>query len=131
MLSLVLSLFVGMAAFAQTADQDHEKKKDKDKYEHKADKSTSQYQDAQGQQDFTAYDTDQDGKLNEEEFKTVYVEVEESATAETGVEDRDMSADREQDQEFISSRFEAIDEDSDGYVDEEEFNTWINDTGAK
>ncbi len=122
-------------------------------------------------QDFSAYDADNDGRIDEEEFKASYThnssardtnqdgildegefkaaqgtigeDAEVAATDQEGVTDQQEVADQyEKDsevaakkpgesEEFVTSIFEAIDEDSDGYIDETEFTTWTGTKGKK
>lgn len=148
-MSLGLSLLVGGAAFAQTAGQDQDKDKDKKIHQYQ-DTRTSQMQ-GQDQQDFTSYDSNSDGQLDEDEFVVVYTEVYtlqdttknqgqnetadryqgQSSDMKNESETSEISTDETQQREMISAQFETVDEDSDGYIDEQEFKSWKRDSGAK
>lgn len=148
-MSLGLSLLVGGAAFAQTAGQDQDKDKDKKDHQYK-DTRTTQMQ-GQDHQDFTSYDSNSDGQLDEDEFVVVYTEVytlqdttknqgqnetadryqDQSSDMKNESETSEIGTDETQQREMISAQFETVDEDSDGYIDEQEFKSWKRDSGTK
>lgn len=148
--------FVGTAAAQTEYDQD---KKQKDKDKHK-DKSTSQvYEGQQKEQDFSAYDVNQDGQISEEEFATTYAQNSTTDSSDqyerTGQQEGVTGADQEgvtgteqegvagaeqegvagqtqtgETDEYVAEIFETIDEDSNGFVDQIEFQSW-NDSQGK
>ena len=137
--------FVGTAAAQTEYDQD---KKHKDK-----DKSTSEmhemHEGQQKEQDFSSYDLDQDGQISEDEFATAYAQntttdssdqyestgQQEGVTgAEEGVTGQEQEGVAGQTQtgetdEYVAEIFETIDEDSNGYVDQTEFQSWTSSQG--
>lgn len=161
LLGVVMIFFVGSVAFAQEAQQQDTATYDTetqdtydtesqtaDEYETETETETetqetydteteteTQDQGMQEQgmnvQEFSTYDANADGQIDQEEFAVAYSDSGMTETEEGVTESDEPQTEEGGEQEMVAAVFESADEDASGYLDEEEFTTWTSGSETK